>query len=162
MAGVPGVGARPPRVGEDACFSACMARLLVRSRTMKRTLTSCLLLLACARGPGAAETLPKLKAAIESEVSSPEQNIEHSRLAQQVSEAKHLHGLTRAELEQQLGAGDPCQRHPICAERGFDSQDRYYEIGRAGNVYVRYRPALIVGFNQFGKVEKTFVLRAQE
>lgn len=121
-----------------------------------------LALLACASGPSAQETLPRLKTAIGSEVSSPEQNEEHSALAERVSEGRLLHGLTRAEVDERVGSGDPCSRHPICAERGFESDDRYYEIGQPGATYnVRYRPALIVGYNRFGKVERTFVLRAR-
>lgn len=128
-------------------------------RTM--IVATCLGLAACASGPTAQETLPKLKRAIDSEVQSPEQNAEHSALVEQVSEAKHLHGLTRTELEERLGMGQPCSRHPLCAERGFDPSDRYYEVGKPSKSYVvRYRPALLVGFSRFGKVERTFVLRA--
>ena len=45
---------------------------------------------------------------------------------------------------------------------GFESDDWYYEIGRESGNYVRHRPALILGFGRFGKVERTFVLRAPE
>ena len=133
---------------------------------MKRSrLATCALscfLLACKSGPSAQETLPKLRAAMGATVESPEQNDENSALTQEVSEQRHLHGLTRLELEQRLGPGDECSRHPICAERGFDPNDVYYEVGKASEAYVvRYRPALIVGFNRFGKVERTFVLRTQ-
>lgn len=133
---------------------------------MKRSLlaTSALscLLFACKSGPSAQETLPKLRAAMDTTVESPEQNDEYSALTEQVSEQRHLHGLTRIELEQRLGRGDECSRHPICGERGFEPNDVYYEVGRASDSYVvRYRPALIVGFNRFGKVERTFVLRTQ-
>jgi len=117
----------------------------------------------CAHGPAATETLPKLKDAIESEVATPEQNAENGALVEQVSDRKQLHGLTRAEVRDQLGQGDPCSRHPLCAERGFDPNDWYYEVGRDSAAYtVRYRPALIVGFSRFGKVDRTFVLRAQK
>ncbi|MDB4987938.1 MAG: hypothetical protein JWN04_3116, partial [Myxococcaceae bacterium] len=80
----------------------------------------------------------------------------------QVSQDKQLQGLTREEVEEKLGKGDLCSRHPICSERGFDSQDWYYEIGQEGSEYVRHRPSLIVGFSRFGKVERTFVLRAPD
>lgn len=121
-----------------------------------------LTLVACARGPSAQETLPRLKAALDREVDSPEQNAANSALAEQVSERRHLHGLTRTEVEEALGPGEPCSRHPLCEERGFDPSDRYYEVGREGAGHsVRYRPALIVGFSRFGKVERTFVLRVE-
>lgn len=125
-------------------------------------LALCSLLTACAHGPGPTETLPSLRQAIATEVSTPEQNAKNSVLVEQVSEDKHLQGLTRAEVEDKLGRGDLCSRHPICGERGFDGNDWYYEVGREGSTYVRHRPALIVGFNRFGKVERTFVLRAPE
>ncbi len=115
----------------------------------------------CAKGPTAQETLPQLRAAIDTPVESAEQNAHNSELADLVSHEKHLHGLTRGEVEQRLGRGDPCSRHPICRERGFFDDDWHYEIGQAGGSYVRARPELIVGFNRFGKVERTFVLRAQ-
>jgi len=130
---------------------------------MSRTAIFTLLVLtACASGPSAAETLPKLRAALDREVSTPEQNAENSALARRVSEGKQLQGSSRTEVEEKLGRGAPCSRHPICGERGFDSEDWYYEIGREGSEYVRHRPALIVGFNRFGKVERTFVLRAPD
>lgn len=119
-------------------------------------------LVACAHGSSAQETLPKLRSAITDQVSSPEQNAQNSALVEQVSNDKQLQGLTRDEVSQQLGAGDPCSRHPMCGERGFEGDDWYYEIGREGSQYVRHRPALIVGFNRFGKVERTFVLRAPD
>ena len=119
-------------------------------------------LVACAHGPSAAETLPKLRAAIAEQVSSPEQNAKNGALVTQVSDDKQLQGLTRLEVSEKLGAGDPCSRHPMCGERGFESDDWYYEIGREGSEYVRHRPALIIGFSRFGKVERTFVLRAPD
>lgn len=125
-------------------------------------LLSTLALASCATGPTAQDTLPRLKAALASPVSSPEQNADNSALTEQVSQGKHLHGLTRIEVQERIGAGDPCGRHPMCIERGFEDDDWFYEVGRAGEGYtVRYRPALIVGFNRFGKVERTFVLRTE-
>jgi hypothetical protein len=122
----------------------------------------CPVLPACAHGPGPAETLPSLRQAIAAEVSTPEQNEKNSALVEQVSQDKHLQGLSRAEVEDKLGRGDLCSRHPICSERGFDGSDWYYEVGREGSAYVRHRPALVIGFNRFGKVERTFVLRAPD
>jgi hypothetical protein len=116
----------------------------------------------CAHGPGAEQTLPQLHAAIDAPVESSEQNAKNSALAEQVSNDRQIHGFTREELSEKLGAGDPCQRHPICAEKGFDAEDWYYEIGREGGSYIRHRPALIVGFSRFGKVERTFLLRAPD
>lgn len=107
------------------------------------------------------ETLPRLKTALEAPVSSAEQNKQNSDLVVQVSEDKHLEGLTRLEVEEKLGKGTPCANHPICRERGFFEDDWYYEVGKEGSAYLRHRPALILGFSRFGKVERTFVLEVQ-
>jgi outer membrane protein assembly factor BamE (lipoprotein component of BamABCDE complex) len=117
--------------------------------------------LGCAHGPGREVTLPQLKAALDSPVDSAAQNSQNSQLAEHISNDKQLHGMTRSELAEQLGPGDVCSRHPLCAERGFDDNDWYYEVGQEGGSYLRHRPALIVGFNRFAKVERTFVLRVE-
>jgi len=123
------------------------------------------LLGACAKQPTAYETLPQLKQAIDEPVTSVEQNKQHSELAQLVSEEGHLEGLARSEVEAKIGKGEPCSRHPLCAERGFEDDDWYYEVGTADAAadarYLRYRPALILGFSRFGKVERTFVMRVE-
>ncbi|MEY4512591.1 MAG: hypothetical protein RLZZ450_4713 [Pseudomonadota bacterium] len=116
----------------------------------------------CAHGPGPEQTLPQLRAAIESPVESPDQNARNSALVEQVTNDKQIQGLTREDLAARLGRGEPCQRHPLCHDKGFDDGDWYYEVGREGGSYLRGRPALIVGFSRFGKVERTFVLRAPD
>lgn len=118
--------------------------------------------LGCAHGPGPEQTLPQLRTAIESPVESPDQNAQNSALVEQVSSDRQIHGLTREELVTRLGQGEPCHRHPLCRDKGFDDGDWYYEVGREGGSYLRGRPALIVGFSRFGKVERTFVLRAPD
>ncbi|MFT3924988.1 MAG: hypothetical protein QM778_20805 [Myxococcales bacterium] len=126
----------------------------------------CLVLLgACAKKPTAYETLPQLRQAIEEPVTSPEQNQRHSQLVQMVSEEGHLEGLSRTDVEAKIGKGDVCSKHPLCSQQGFMDDDWYYEIGTASEgpdaSYLRYRPALILGFNRFGKVERTYVLRVE-
>jgi len=111
--------------------------------------------------PSAQDTLPRLKSALDEPVSTPDQNKANSQLVVQVSEYKHIEGLTRLEVEEKLGKGADCSEHPICKERGFYPDDWYYEVGREGSSYVRHRPALIVGFNRFGKVDRTFVLEVR-
>ena len=126
------------------------------------TVATLLALVACGpAAPGPQETLPRLKNALVEPVSTPEQNKQHSELAVTISEEKHLHGLTRLEVEEKVGKGDLCDKHPICKERGFYEDDWYYEVGTEGSTYVRHRPALMVGFNRFGKVERTFVLEVR-
>jgi outer membrane protein assembly factor BamE (lipoprotein component of BamABCDE complex) len=129
----------------------------------RQQLSALAFLAACAHGPGASETLPRLAAALDSQVDSSAQNQDNGALVERVSNEKYLHGKTRGEVAQALGReGDPCSRHPLCSERGFDSEDWYYEVGTEGSSYVRHRPALILGFSRFGKVERSFVLRAPD
>lgn len=108
--------------------------------------------------PSAQQTIPQLRDALSEPVSTPEKNKQNSELVVTISENKHIEGLSRLELESKLGKGSPCSEHPMCGERGFDDEDWYYEVGTEGSSYIRHRPALIVGFNRFGKVERTFVL----
>ncbi|HEY6877603.1 MAG TPA: hypothetical protein VI299_06265, partial [Polyangiales bacterium] len=61
------------------------------------------LLCGCAHGPTAAETLPKLAAALDAPVESPAQNSENSALITRVSDDKFLHGMTRGEVAKALG-----------------------------------------------------------
>lgn len=128
---------------------------------MRHALPLLALLGACATSPPSRETLPQLRQAIETQVASEEQNRKNSELVSFVNREKQLHGLTRAELEATLGRGERCDRHPLCAKKGFFEDDWYYEIGRPGGGYMRYRPTLIVGFNRFGKVERTYVLEVR-
>ncbi|HEX5657510.1 MAG TPA: hypothetical protein VFX59_09965 [Polyangiales bacterium] len=130
---------------------------------MTRTALLVALLAGCAHGPGAGETLPKLAAALDAPVASTAQNRDNGALVERVSGEKYLHQLTRGEVAKALGReGEPCSRHPICGERGFFDEDWYYEVGSEGSTYVRHRPALILGFSRFGKVERSFVLRAPD
>jgi hypothetical protein len=106
------------------------------------------------------DTLPRLREAISSPVSTPADNAEHSRLAELASRDKLLQGMTREQVEDTLGKGEPCAQHELCGKKGFDPRDLIYEIGTAGS-YVRYRPALIVGFDDWGKVARTYVLEVR-
>jgi hypothetical protein len=119
-----------------------------------------LLLAACApKGPAATETLPKLREALTQPVTTPEQNKANSDLVELIAEEGHLLGLTRLEVEQKLGKGDDCATHELCQKQGFDPTDWYYEVGQMGEGYMRLRPALIVGFDRFGKSVRTYNLR---
>lgn len=111
--------------------------------------------------PSAQDTLPRLRQALSEPVTSKEQNQQNSQLTSEVSKHRLLHGLTRSDVERELGKGAPCSEHPLCHERGFFPDDWYYEVGDAGASYIRHRPALVVGFNRFGKVERTFVLEVR-
>jgi hypothetical protein len=110
-------------------------------------------------GPKAAPatgTLPRLRSAIDGPVATVEQNKANSDLVQLIADEGHLLHLTRLEVEQRIGQGDECANHPLCDEQGFDSSDWYYEIGQPGDGYMRMRPALIIGFDRFGKSVRTY------
>ena len=130
---------------------------------MLRSLSfSCLLFAACAGASApAAETLPRLREALNAKVSSPEENKRNSALVEQVAEDELLQGMTRDEVAQQLGKGEPCSRHPLCDEQGFLPEDWYFEVGEMGDAYTFARPVLIVGFDQWGKVARTYNVRIE-
>ncbi len=120
------------------------------------------LLVACAaKTPPANETLPRLRRAIEEPVANEQQNRDNSALVEQIAEAQQLDGMTRDEVAQALGKGDKCSRHPICAQQGFEDEDWFYEVGTVGPAYMRARPVLIVGFDRFTRVVRTYNLRME-
>lgn len=114
-----------------------------------------------AKTPPASETLPRLRRAIEEPVANEQQNRDNSALVEQIAEAQQLDRMTRDEVASHLGKGDKCSRHPICAEQGFNDEDWYYEVGTVGPAYMRARPVLIVGFDRFNTVERTYTLRIE-
>src|SRR5687767_8974619 len=104
------------------------ARLSPFARQLRLSLLAvpALLIVACGPPPPSAQdTLPRLKNALHEPVSSVDQNKANSDLTVQVSELKHVEGLSRLEVEEKLGKGDECSEHPICKERGFYPDDWY-------------------------------------
>jgi outer membrane protein assembly factor BamE (lipoprotein component of BamABCDE complex) len=130
---------------------------------MSRPIVCLLLCLAgCAHGSASeGGELAKLRAAMTTPVSTPEQNTQNSALVEQVAEKDLLQGLTRDQVAEQIGRGDACSRHPMCREQGFEDEDWYYEVGQMGDGYVRARPVLIVGFDRFGKSTRVYSLRIE-
>ena len=121
-----------------------------------------LVLGACAgKTPPASETLPRLRRAIEEPVANEQQNRDNSALVEQISEAQQLDGMQQEEVAKALGKGDKCVHHPMCAEQGFNDEDWFYEVGTVGPAYMRARPVLIVGFDRFGNVVRTYNLRME-
>lgn len=106
--------------------------------------------------------LSRLRTAIESQVSSPEQSAELSRTVESVLQTESLTELTRDEVQDAIGRGDPCSRHPICAEQGFKGDDWYYAVGQAGEGHAGALPELIVGFDRTGRVSRTWNLRIED
>jgi len=130
---------------------------------LRAALTSLListsLLTSCASTPPASETLPRLQRAMSEPVQNEQHNRDNSALLEQVADAQHLDGLTRSDVIGAIGKGDLCSRHPTCGEKGFDGEDWYYEVGAAGPTYLKARPVLILGFDRFGKVVRTYTMR---
>jgi len=117
---------------------------------------------ACAsRTPPATETLPRLRKAIAEPVLNEQQNRDNSALVEQIAEAQQLDGLTREQVAELIGKGDRCSTHPLCGEKGFEGEDWFYEVGSAGPTYLKARPVLIVGFDRFGKVVRTYNMRTE-
>jgi hypothetical protein len=94
-------------------------------------------------------------------VQSRQQRKQHSRLVEKALESDALQGMTRTEVKQTIGRGDPCSRHPRCAEHGFAGDDWFYTVGRMGTQGgdPGPLPLLIVGFDRTGRVNRTWNLR---
>lgn len=116
----------------------------------------------CAHGSASGQDeLEKLRSAIAAPVSTPEQNTQNSELVERVAETDLLQGLTRDQVAEKIGRGEPCSRHKLCGEQGFEDDDWYYEVGQMGEGYARARPVLIVGFDRFGKSTRVYNLRIE-
>ena len=104
------------------------------------------------------DTLRRLSDAIQAPIGSPEEAQENSRLVASVVEEGLLEDMTREEVSSKLGRGDDCSRHPRCAEAGFEDDDWFYSVGQMGEGATGAVPILIVGFDRFGKVTRTWNL----
>lgn len=105
------------------------------------------------------QSLQELRTAIESRVTSPEASADSSRLVHQIADDDVLQNIRRHELEEAIGRGDTCSRHPRCADQGFDSGDWFYSVGQADEGYAGPVPELIVGFSREGRVDRVWNLR---
>ncbi len=110
-------------------------------------------------GPPPEQTLAELRAAIEAPVSSNEASQERSRTLQRLLETEVLMDMNRAEVDEAIGRGDPCSRHPRCAEQGFEGDDYFYTVGTEGDGAVGTLPLLIVGFDRTGRVTRLWSFR---
>ena len=119
------------------------------------------LLVACGGGPQVPpdQLLAELARARETPVSSGEESATHSRLVQDVVDADALQDLRRFEVEEKIGRGEPCSRHPRCGQLGFQADDWFYPIGAMGEGYGGPVPLLIVGFDRHGAVDRVWTLR---
>lgn len=136
---------------------ACIVRRMLRATL---ALVVCFLA-ACGGGPqvNRDDTLRRLSDAIQAPVASPEEAQDNSRLVEMVVEEGLLEEMTREEVSSKIGRGDDCSRHPRCAEAGFEDDDWFYNVGQMGEGAAGAVPILIVGFDRFGKVTRTWNLR---
>lgn len=130
---------------------------------LSEALISCsLVLLACGPSIPPDQLLGSLRSAIAEPVDTPEQAAERSRVVQDAVDGDALHGLQRHEVEEKIGRGDPCSRHPRCGELGFDADDWFYNVGALGEGFAGPVPVLIVGFDHHGTVVRAWNLRLHE
>ncbi|MFW6049639.1 MAG: hypothetical protein ACODAU_00615 [Myxococcota bacterium] len=102
--------------------------------------------------------LSNLRGAMNRPVDTEERSRGHSRLVEDVVQSGVLQNMTRGEVAEAIGRGDPCSRHPKCAELGFEGDDWFYQVGAMGGVQA---PILIVGFDHTGQVVRTWNLETQ-
>ena len=125
---------------------------------------TCLLVALVACGPSIPreQLLTDLAQAVAEPVSDAEASARHSRIVQAAVDGDALRGLRRFEVEEKLGRGDVCSRHPRCGELGYEADDWLYHVGAMGDGYGGPVPLLIVGFNREGVVTSVWNLRTHE
>ncbi len=123
-----------------------------------------LLILVAACGPTVPpdQLLNSLRDVMESPVNNGDEAAHTSQVVQDAVDGDALHGLRRHEVEERIGRGDPCSRHPRCGELGFDSDDWFYNVGALGEGFAGPVPVLIVGFDHHGTVVRAWNLRLHE
>ncbi len=117
------------------------------------------LALACGPSIPPAQTLTSLAEVMNEPVDDADESARFSQRVQTVVENDSLQNMSRQEVEDAIGRGDPCSRHPRCMENGFDGDDWFYDVGALGQGYPGPVPILIVGFDREGKVVKVWNLR---
>lgn len=114
---------------------------------------------ACGGGVPREQLLGNLRQAIDGDVADEQASAAHSRSVQAALDEGAVNGLRRDEVEELLGRGEPCSRHPRCAEHGFNDNDWFYEVGRPAAGYGRALPLMILGFDRAGRVSRSYNLR---
>lgn len=117
-----------------------------------------LFLVACGPPVDRAATLAELKQAIDRPIASSDESAENSRVVQRVVDGDVLLEMNRLEVEEAIGQGDPCSRHPRCAELDFQGDDWFYTVGQMGEGRTGALPLLIVGFDTSGRVVRVWHL----
>lgn len=108
------------------------------------------------------QVLADLHQAIQAPVGDEETNLSHSRLVDVALDGAVLDDKHRVEVQELIGRGDPCSRHPRCGALGFNVDDWFYTVGVAADGYPEHLPILIVGFDRQGRVDRTWNLRTHE
>ena len=134
------------------------------SRFIELTLAACLGTgcLACGPSIPPAQTLRALQEAMNEPVDDAEESALISHRVQNVVENDSLMNMSRVEVEEAIGRGDPCSRHPRCMDNGFENDDWFYDVGALGQGYPGPVPILIVGFDNEGRVVRVWNLRTHE
>ncbi len=113
----------------------------------------------CGGGLTVRQARSELRALLEAPIDSPGRAADLSGRLERAVEAEALEGLRRADVVHLLGRGTPCSRMPECTRRGFAPDDLYYAFGRPADGYAGRRPVLLVGFDRFDRVRRTWTLR---
>jgi hypothetical protein len=127
---------------------------------LRSTRVGFLLLLSIGCGPAIdrGSTLAELRQAIARPVSSSDESAENSLIVEKVVENDVLLEMNRLDVEEAIGQGDPCSRHPRCAELDFQGDDWFYTVGQMGEGRTGALPLLIVGFDTSGRVVRVWHL----
>ncbi len=103
------------------------------------------------------ETLPRLRTAIDGEVTGAADLEDHNQLVENIVQSGVLEGMFESEVEQALGRGQDCGVRDICAAHHFRASDWTYEVGHApGDPSLPAGPTLVVGFDRTGRVDNTY------
>jgi hypothetical protein len=102
-------------------------------------------------------TLPRLRTAIEGEVTGTTELEDHNQLVENVVQSGVLEGMFESEVQEALGRGQDCGGREICSAHGFRETDWTYEVGHApGDPSLPAGPTLVVGFDRTGRVDNTY------
>jgi hypothetical protein len=118
--------------------------------------------LACGPTIPPEQAIQSLRSMMAEPVDDAEESARVSRKVQDVVESDALMDMSRVEVQEAIGRGDDCSRHPRCGENGFAADDWFYDVGGLGEGYPGPVPILIVGFDREGKVDKVWNLRTHE
>lgn len=113
----------------------------------------------CGARANPAETLSRLRAAIDEPVADTVVLEDHNQLVEDAVQSGALEGLRQYQIQEQLGRGQECGTRSLCADHGFRPTDWVYEIGRdPDDASLPAGPTLIIGFDSSGIVTDTYYL----